>query len=68
MEKSWREDPSTLIPMIQANVKYGNAPVKTYQSVKEITEKLITPKKSATRLQKRYEICSIFNNVFFVEK
>lgn len=49
MEKSWREDPSKLIPMIQANVKYGKTSKKKHQSVEEISKKLNTPKKTSTR-------------------
>lgn len=49
MEKSWREDPTKLIPMIQANVKYGKTTKKERQSVEEISKNLITPKKSSTR-------------------
>lgn len=49
MEKSWREDQTIIIPMIQANVRYGKTSEKKRQTVEEIVTKLITPKKSSTR-------------------
>lgn len=49
MEKSWFEDQTKLIPMIQANVKYGKTSEKKHQSLDEIASKLITPRKHFTR-------------------
>lgn len=49
MEKSWSEGQTKLIPMIQANVKYGKISDKKRQSIDEIANKLITPKKYLTR-------------------
>lgn len=49
MEESWSENPSRVIPMIQANAKYEISVTKTNKTVDDIIKSLVSPKSMITR-------------------
>lgn len=49
MEESWSENPSIVIPMIQANAKYEKKTIRASNSVDHIIKSLVSPKSAVTR-------------------